>query len=299
MALRAVGREGANAVTMVETATRPRPRLSTVARKLLGADAWVVGYPKCGNTWFQLMLRKALVLAHGLPDAAVSRVLSDWRPASVFNRVPIGVTHHMPLFNSESFRTMALDLSLFRGRKVVLLIRDPRDALVSLYMQNVYRSTQPAYDGDVDAMVHSDVYGIEKFLKYYATWYEGRSLPRKLLVVRYEDLSSSTPDVLAAALKFLDVPRISEALIRDVIAFSSFDNMRKLESTDALRWSSLRSTGRPEEGHLVRKGLVGGYVSHLRRDTIDHINRRMNAELPAFYGYSDASAVSRPPVGVS
>jgi hypothetical protein len=274
-----------------------RPRLSTIARKMFGADAWVVGYPKCGNTWFQVMLRKALVMTHGLPDTAVSRVLTNWQPARALKRVPIGITHHMPLFNSESYRTMAVDVSLFRGRKVVLLVRDPRDTLVSLYMHNVYGSgPRPAYSGDVDSMVHSEIYGVEKFIKYYRSWYEERSIPRTLMLVRYEDLSSRTAEVLAAALQFLEVPRVNDALVRDVIAFASFENMRRLESTNGLRWYNLNSPpGRPQEGFRTRKGLVGGYRNYLSTETIDHITRRMNADLPAYYGYSDAATVPVPP----
>ena len=269
---------------------RPRPlriAIASLARTLLGAPGWVVGYPKCGNTWFSLMLRKALALSYALPDVALARALSDWRPVGALRRVPaIGMTHHMPRFNSESYRTMSLDLRQFRRRRVVLLIREAKDVLVSLYMHNVYREARPLFHGDVNAMVHSEIYGIEKYLTYYATWYAHRGEPEDLLLVRYEDLSRDPRAVLAAALQFLRIPRVTDALVREVVAFASFENMRKLETADTLRLPSLSPPAtRRVEGFKVRKGVVGDHVNHLDPATIAHIDRRVAESLPAFYGY--------------
>ncbi len=38
-------------------------------------DAYIVGYPKVGNTWFQITLRVALVRYYGLGDEWLSRVI--------------------------------------------------------------------------------------------------------------------------------------------------------------------------------------------------------------------------------
>jgi hypothetical protein len=267
--------------------SRLRIAAATFARRIAGADSWVVGYPKCGNTWFGVMLRKALTMAYGLDDAAIPRALNDWRFSRPFTGVPaVGTTHHMPLYNVESYREMTLDLSMFSARKVVLLIRDPKDALVSLYMNNVYRETTPLYEGDIDSMVYSEVYGIEKFLKYYVAWHQQRGLPRALMVVRYEDLSDDTERVVGDALTFLSLPQVTSALVREVVAYGSFENMRKLERTNALGLQVLAPPVRPrDEAFQVRKGLVGDHVNHLTTETIRYIDRRVEADLPASFGY--------------
>jgi hypothetical protein len=260
---------------------------AALARRAIGARSWVVGYPKCGNTWFGIMLRKALTLAYRLDDAKLRRVLSDWRPSRLLTGVPaIGVTHHMPRFNVENYREMTLDVSAFRGRKVVLLIRDPRDMLVSLYMHNVYRETTPLYDGEIDSIVYSEVYGIEKFLKYYGIWYRERALLGGLLLVRYEDLWHDTEAVLREALTFLGVPGVSDALVREAVAYGGFENMRQLEVTNALRLVTLEpSPHRRDEAFQVRKGIIGDHVNHLSPEAIGHVDRRVEADLPAFFGY--------------
>jgi hypothetical protein len=260
---------------------------ASMARRIAGADAWVVGYPKCGNTWFNLMLRKALTTAYGLDEAAIGRVLTDWRFSRPFARVPpIGHTHHMPRFNVESFRDMTVDLKMFTGKKVVLLIRDPKDALVSLYMHNVYRETTPLYAGDLDSMVYDDVYGIEKFVKYYAAWHQGRGLPRALMLLRYEDLSNDTHTIVGDALRFLGIPGVASDLVREVVAYGRFENMRKLEKTNAVGIHSLAPAARPRaEAFQVRKGLIGDSVNYLKAETIEHIDERVKADLPAAFGY--------------
>ena len=267
--------------------SRLRIAAATAARKIAGADSWVVGYPKCGNTWFGVMLRKALTLAYGLDETAIGRVLSDWRFSRPLTGAPaIGTTHQMPLFNVESYRDMAVDLSMFSGRKVILLIREPKDTLVSLYMHNVHYEATPLYEGDLESMVYSDVFGIEKFIKYYAGWHEHRSVPRALMIVRYEDLSADASRVMTDALTFLGVPRVSGPLVDEVVSYGRFENMRKLETTNALRqvlWPSIHSR---DEAFHVRKGLVGDSVNYLKAETIRHIDRRVAAELPAVYGYS-------------
>jgi hypothetical protein len=267
--------------------SRLRIAAATAARKIVGADSWVVGYPKCGNTWFGVMLRKALTLAYGLDETAIGRVLSDWRFSRLLTGAPaIGTTHQMPLFNVESYRDMKVDLSLFNARKVVLLIREPKDTLVSLYMHNAFYEATPLYEGDLDSMVYNDVFGIEKFIKYYVAWHEHRSAPGALMIVRYEDLSADTSGVMADALTFLGLPRVSRPLVDEVVSYGRFENMRKLEATNALQIPALAPSIHPrEEAFHVRKGLVGDYINHLKAETIRHIDHRVAADLPDAYGY--------------
>jgi len=67
-----------------------------------------------------------------------------------------------------------------------------------------------------------------------------------------------------------------------VVAFCSFDNMKKLEqSNNAL--TAPRSGH--QNGYKLRKGKVGGYRDHMDEDTIEFINALVANKLPAWYGY--------------
>jgi hypothetical protein len=55
------------------------------------------------------------------------------------------------------------------------------------------------------------------------------------------------------------------------------------------------SAGRPgdPESFKTRRGKIGGYVDYLSAEDIAWLNRRIDAELDPFYGYSSA-AMPRP-----
>jgi len=256
-----------------------------VPRRRPRYDLYVIGYPKVGNTWFQFMLRRAMMLHYGLSEDEMWHLLADEGP------VPPGVpsvivTHHMPRFNSEGHREMVVDTRAVAGRKLILLIRDPRDTLVSLYMNNRYRQVPPMFEGTLEEMIAFDRYGIEKYLKFYSAWHAARDLPREFLLVRYEDLKADTGRVIRAALPLAGIADVSEELLADVLDFGSFENMRRLENTRGTPLGALKksSSGHPD-ALKTRKGIVGGYEDYLQAETIAAIDRRVERDLPAAYGY--------------
>lgn len=280
------GADGAALRGPVPTAARAREFVSNRARAVFGARYWLVGYPKCGNTWFGLMLRKALVEAYALPDEHIPDILTEWRFRRNHGVPAYGMTHQMPHFNLETAAEMKLDLAPFRDRKVVLLIRDPADVLVSLYMHNAYRDQPPLYSGSVDSMVHDEVYGLQKFIRYYQAWYDSRRLPREMLLVRYRDLWEAPAETVEKALRFLDIPHVGESLVRDVVEYGDFSNMRRLEKTNALPLKSMRASGREDpRSFKVRRGGPGDHRNHLSAETVSYIRAETGRKLPAFFGY--------------
>ncbi len=269
-------------------------RIRTLSSKVAGRfrrwierrpDVYVIGYPKVGNTWFQFMLRRALVDYFGLPEERTWSVLFEEGPAA--KGVPLVITtHHMPRYNEESYRRMVLQTQAVAGRKLILLVREPKDTLVSLYMHNRYRCVPPLYTGTLDEMVRSEVYGIEKYLKFYRAWCDARGAAASFLLVRYEDLKRDTAAVMREALAMVGMEGISPRQLSRVIEFGSFENMRRMEQQGQVPLETLK---RPEddrpESFKTRRGIVGGYREHLSAETIAWIDRRTRQEMPALYGY--------------
>lgn len=256
-------------------------------------DAAIVGYPKCGNTWLQMMVRKALVLAHGLGDAWIPRIIGprETLPAGV---PTVAVTHAMPHYNTQRFDEPFVDLQPFHGRPVVLLVRDAADALVSLWMHNVHRERTPLFTGDVDAMVHDPIYGIDKFLAFHRAWFEHRHAPSSLLLLRYEDLRRSPHAEVTRLLHFLLGAAADADLVHAVVAFGAFENMRRLEDNDHFGLSTLAPAPGGEAARKVRRGEVGGAARQLRAETLAYIHGRIAVELPGWYGYPHAAYAAGP-----
>lgn len=217
----------------------------------------ILGYPKCGNTWMYVLLHKA----------------REFDP-TVLKTVGYAFTHFMPKFNEESYRSMQLDFGYYRDKSVVMLIRDPRDALVSLYMQKVHREIPPLYNGTIDDMVRDEVYGIRKFVKYYRLFREAeeKNVFKRVLWVAYEEMINNTYEAFKRVVEFGGY-NLSPDKIQNCVDFASFGNMKKLEETNTLRIPSMApSLNNNPNACKVRRGEVGGYVNYLSPITISYID---------------------------
>ena len=103
-------------------------------RKLHQADLVFVTCPKSGRTWVRIMLSRILQRRHDLPETAVvgSTAFHRANPS-----LPVVLfTHDTNIGNYTGNRDSKAD---YAGKRIVLLVRDPRDIAVSSYFQWKYR----------------------------------------------------------------------------------------------------------------------------------------------------------------
>jgi hypothetical protein len=253
-----------------------------------------VGFPKTGNTWLRFMLGCYVQETRGLDGPPLFDEFDRLGRARRYEGLPGMTFTHAPL-EWETQGAGALDASNviepFTGRRVVLVVRHPLDSLVSLWHQMRTRS-QSRYEGDLVTFLDSDVFGLAKLLRFYALWEDAHRAGFPLLLVRYEDMSSDAGRELRRVLDFVgesdvDVDAVARAAVR-----ASFDAMKDMEQTGAEpRYKSsglgIFATGDradPNAFH-VRRGVVGGYRDELGfEDALRH-ERRIEAEMSAWYGY--------------
>ncbi|MBK1725625.1 sulfotransferase domain-containing protein [Halorhodospira neutriphila] len=250
------------------------------------ADAHLISYPKCGRTWLVLLLGKALEghYGHRLRNPMkLRRFARPWRS------VPYILQHHDggPEFCCPE--EIDPDKSSYTGRKVLFMVRDPRDVLVSSYFQNTRRNAN--FSGSLEEFVHQRRGGIETIVAFYNLWAANRGTPADFHLVTYEDLQQDTAGELRRALAFLGIPGISDEAIQSAVAFCDFSNMRRLEARNAFGTSRLaaRDASDPET-FKTRKGEVGGYREYLQGEDLAYVERVINEQLDPFYqrylGYS-------------
>lgn len=219
------------------------------------------------------MLGKALAEAYRLPEDLLLNTYALTRRAGV---LPTRLTHDGSS-NAEhlSYRELADSKAKYRHKGVILLVRDPRDTVVSCYFQATRRLSRASrFDGSLSDFIRDERYGIEKILTFYNTWYANLDVPRDCLVVHYEEIHADPRKVLLETLAFVGAQDVDDQIVQDAVEYSAFEKMKELEK--AHRWTSdvMRpGTDVDEESFKVRRGVVGGYRDYLTDEDMQYVGR--------------------------
>ena len=272
--------------------------------RLKRADVAVVSFGKSGRTWLRVMMSRLYQQVYGLPEDIM---IGFDNFHNMDARVPrVFFTHDNYIADHTGNTDSKVD---FHGRKVVLLMRDPRDVAVSQFFQWQFRmrpekkalNDYPAHDADCsiyDFVMHEGG-GLPKIIAFMNLWAREMDRIDALELVRYEDMRAAPRDVLTRLAGFLGVPA-SDAQIADAVAYSSYDNMQKMEAGAGFRMSGGRmmpgDRGNPDS-YKVRRGKVGGYRDYFDDAQIAAIDRLVRDTLDPVYGYGATTgrATTPPP----
>ena len=249
-------------------------------------DYVLVAYPKCGRTWLRLMVGKALSTHFRLTEPRLLELdrLTELHPAVPF----VTVTHdHRPHLKTPD--ELPQSKAEYAEKAVILLIRDPRDVIVSYYFDYTRRRRRinPAkfseYNGDLPSFLRSERGGFRTLIEFYNIWAENQTVPADFMLVRYEDLHRDAEGQLLRVLSFLGLEAIPRSVVRDVVDFASFENMRRMEIDDVFETNRLRAVDPADpESFKTRRGKVGGFVDYLNADDMRYVDTAMEA-LTSFY----------------
>jgi hypothetical protein len=251
-------------------------------------DVVLVSFPKCGRTWLRFMVGRAFQAHYGLPGDA--DVVELGRLAELDPRVPrIEVTHDDDP-QTRAPADVERDKSRYRDRRVVLLVRDPRDVIVSLYHQMHGRRRR--YHGTLDAFVDEPVGGFSSLLAFYDAWSAELDVPAAVLVVRYEDLHADPAGELARVLAFAGAGDVPDAVVADAVEQGEFANMRAVEDAGGTGSDKLRPTRPGDVGtYKTRRGMVGGFRDELGPEVVARLDARLAASPGARrFGYGPGAA---------
>jgi hypothetical protein len=189
----------------------------------------------------------------------------------------------------------------FQGKRIVLLVRDPRDVAVSQFFQWQYRmkpgkkfiNDYPPHGADIgiwDFVLDQDA-GVPRIVDYFNGW--ARAIPelRDVLVVRYEDMRADPGAVLARILAFTGTP-VTPEQVGEAVEFASYDNMKKMEQESFFRGSGARVKPGDRENpqsYKVRKAKVGGYRDYFTDEQCEQLDRLV-AALDPMFGYGAGAA---------
>ena len=178
---------------------------------------YIVSFPKAGRTWLQYMLNKLYLNKETISDQNFFKCMHD--DSGILSEAGV---------NRNVYRLFDYGSRMkFKGRKVILLVRDPRDIVVSLFHQLTKRSDKPL-DTNLEDLVMNDVLGISRVIRFYEVWFANILKPKDVLVVRYEDLLELKGDALFRITKFIGSPARKD-LCHSMYEECTVDKMREKE----------------------------------------------------------------------
>lgn len=197
-----------------------RGRVATI----LDDDRLIVSYPRSGNTWLSFLLTN---LTH--PEEPTTFLNLDFRCPDIYqqsDRYLLGLPRPRLMKSHEPFDG--------RYRRVVYLVRDPRDVAVSYYRflakERMIDRAMPMSDF-IDGFV-TGVWDADRgaWGEHVGSWLGARGSDDVMLVVRYEDLHREPEQQLARVASFLEIPNSRELCVR-AVSLATPERMRELEAT--------------------------------------------------------------------
>jgi hypothetical protein len=262
-------------------------------KKLQRADWVLMSWGKSGRTWLRVMLSRAYQVKGDLPsnellDFDNFRVQNDQLPAVFF-------THNNYLRNYTGNWDSKVH---FQGKRIVLLVRDPRDVAVSQFFQWQFRmrpnkkfiNDYPPHGAEIDTwdFVLDQEAGVPRIVDYFNGWARAIAELGDVLIVRYEDMRTDPVAVLARVLEFTGTAVTAEQ-VQEAVDFAAFDNMKKMEQDKFFKGSGARVKPGDEknpQSFKVRKAKVGGYRDYFTDEQCATL-QQMVAKLDPVFGYGD------------
>jgi hypothetical protein len=233
-----------------------------------------VSYPKCGRTWIMYLFDK-YYSGEGRPEYERD---SNWF------ELPDG---QMLKFEHEQgnwvpapppLEQLSFDAERYRDKKVIFLVRDPRDVLISSWYHLTYR--EPIYTGSKSQFIREDLVGVRKVVAFINMWLEHRDVPEDFMMLRYEELKEDPQAKLRQMLEFIGEDDLDDALVARAVEQSSFDKMKQAEKGRSSGSPWLNPGKRPTDKALkVRKGKVGGFRDELSEHDIRYLDDEIAAGL--------------------
>lgn len=280
----------------------PAARRKKIERWLRGREEfarlqrcdWVLmSWGKSGRTWLRVMLSRAYTLKGGF-DASELLDFDNLKKRDA-SLPAVFFTHNNYL---RDYTGNQRSKRHFRGKRVVLLVRDPRDVAVSQFFQWQYRmrpnkkfiNDYPPHGANIDVwdfVLDKDA-GVPRIVDYFNGWASAMPELKDVLVVRYEDMRRQPAEVLAKILAFTETD-VTPDQVQEAVDFAAYENMKKMEQNSFFKGSGARvKPGDKDnpESFKVRKAKVGGYRDHFDDEQCAMLEG-MVAELDPVFGYGE------------
>jgi hypothetical protein len=231
------------------------------------SDIYLSSYPKSGRSWVQFLVANAIELAANEKKVINFKNISDWVSIDYPKKPPV---------ESVDVKRMVARHELYRGQntRVIYLIRNPADVMVSYYNYNIGRKNMNI--DSVSHMIRDEEMGIKAWVRHVKSWENEVDL-----LIKFEDLKTDSKNVLKKIIRFLGLEeQISNDIIKKASEKSSFENMRKIEN----KWGLPERKGKSKKHRFMRKGATKEGLYELTNEDLKFI-KKVSKKVINKYGY--------------
>lgn len=220
--------------------------------KVFPDDTFIASYPRSGNTWTRFLIANLVHPEHPVTFANIETIIPD--ATALSSRELKRIPRPRLIKTHEYFEP--------RYRRVIYLVRDPRDVALSLY--NFRRKY-----GSVDDSYPIEQYVAERFLpgdldipwgEHVGSWLGTRMNQPGFLLVRYEDLLQDPPRELCRLASFLGIAASTE-MLSQAIERSSANRLRALEKVEHEAWVTTK--GKRADVPFIAEAVAGAWKQKL------------------------------------
>src|SRR5947207_1919662 len=239
-----------------------RRNFSSRASALSGGEVIILSVPKSGRTWIRAFLCAYFCKRHGLEfTLQPARYNQPGFPRVIFSHDLFEHRTKGDLWDRLRGKYLVPRREL-RKAKIILLVRDPRDCFVSLYLQLTRRDPNAAAEFEkktVSDVLRDRRFGVRAIINSMNDWLREFSGRENFTLVRYESLRASPAEHFRDLLTLLGETEPEMPIFHEALEFSRFENMQKLEAAGVFDSKILHPCDvRGPEWLQVRAGIVGG-----------------------------------------
>lgn len=214
----------------------------TPIHKTQPQDIFIAAYPKSGNTWMQNLISGIIygVDTAILPDKLTQKLIPNVHKTDYYKR----------FLDFACFKTHEFPKPHYK--KVVYLVRDGRDAMVSYYHMN--KAIDP--NTSFERMIKNGEGMVSKWHEHIKRW-EENPYGAEMIQIRYEHLHSQPMKEMRKFCNFAGIERSDEVLQRSIEG-NQLVKMKKKEKQ--FGWDN---DGWDKSKDFIRRGKVGSFKDEM------------------------------------
>lgn len=216
-------------------------------------DIFIVSYPRSGNTWLRFLIGNLLYENDPITFANIEQKIPDIYQNS--EKELLRIPRPRLLKSHEYFDP--------RYKKVIYVVRDPRDVAVSYYHFKIkMKSIDEQYPIEefVSRFIRGELDQFGSWGENVGSWIGAKPSGDGFLLIRYEDMLQDSYRELHKIGSFLNID-VNDRNLNRALELSTADHMRLLEQRESKVWKPIKKSRKDKR--FVRCAKADGWKAEL------------------------------------